>query len=316
MKTLKIFAKVLALFLAILPIFLGLAYMEFYTVVEIKEEGAWIEISEEDYFGGVLEELSELDYIRNVNLMKLYSRVRGLDTQMKMGRFYLAPELTPVGAVYSLIHPDLSEISITIPEGFNKYDIDELLAQLDLILDGEYIDWSDENFAEGYIFPDTYSHYEYQFELDEFGRKAIENFADKVEDLEADIEASSYTLEEILIMASIIEKELSTPDDLPTVAGLFWKRLENDWPLQSDITVIYDQADREISYEDLRNDSDYNTYTRLGLPVGPISNPGLPAIEAALYPVGSSYWFFLTTPNGEVKYAETDEEHEANKRFL
>jgi UPF0755 protein len=305
--------KGVALILFCFSIFVISSYREFYTVVSEKETGHWIEVNEDDYFSDVSIQLSELNYIRSEGLFKIYANLRGLDTQIKAGRFYLDANLTPVGALFALVDPDLSETSITIPEGFNKFDIDELLTDLDLIDSGEYITWSDVENAEGYIFPDTYFVYSKQFEVADFGALAMNTFDEKVVDLMPEIEASSYSLNEIVIMASIIEKELKTEEDLEIVAGIFWKRLENNWPLQSDITVIYDQDDRDITYKDLNDDSSYNTYTRLGLPIGPISNPGLASIEAALNPVESFYWYFLTTSD-DVIYAETNEEHEANKR--
>ena len=102
------------------------------------------------------------------------------------------------------------------------------------------------------------------------------------------------------------------------VAGLLWKRLENNWLLGADITSIYIKDDRNITASDLESDSPYNTRKNLGLPPGPVSNPSIEAINATLNPIETPYWFYLTTlDTGEVIYSETNDEHNLNRaRYL
>jgi len=115
-------------------------------------------------------------------------------------------------------------------------------------------------------------------------------------------------------MASIIENEVFGAENRKIVSGILWKRFENSWPLGADITLLYTKEDRKITAEDLASDSPYNTRKLQGLPPGPISNPSLESIEAAMFPKESSYWFYLTDPdNGEVIYAKSNEEHNQNR---
>lgn len=133
--------------------------------------------------------------------------------------------------------------------------------------------------------------------------------------------------EEVLILASIVEREVKFNNDRPIVAGILLKRLEKNWPLQADATVQYAIASakckgksakcgnwwpKNLTREDLKIKSPYNTYLYPGLPPGPICNPGLAAIEAVLNPVGSEYWFYLSDEEGKMHYAKTAEEHEEN----
>ena len=116
-------------------------------------------------------------------------------------------------------------------------------------------------------------------------------------------------------MASLLEEEARQTPTRRTVAGILWKRLDLGMPLQVDATLRYllGKSSHELTREDLEYDSPYNTYKDAGLPPGPISNPGLDAILAALRPVETAYLYFLTDSEGNIHYARTFEEHVANK---
>jgi len=117
-------------------------------------------------------------------------------------------------------------------------------------------------------------------------------------------------------MASIIEKESLNGDERQIVSGILWKRISLGMPLQVDATFLYinGKASAELTKDDLNIDSPYNTYRNKGLPPGPINNPGLDAIVAALYPKDSPYLYYLHDKKGKVHYAKTFNEHVANKR--
>ena len=180
---------------------------------------------------------------------------------------------------------------------------------------------------EGYLFPDTYRIYkEFPQELldgqdqssaaaDQLIKKMLDNFDQKLSsDLRAEIARQKKTIFEIVTMASIIEKE-ARGDDMAMVSDIFWRRIKEGIPLQSDATINYATGSYETSAsaEDLNIDSPYNTYKYRGLPAGPIGNPSLEAIKAAIYPKANNYWYFLTTDDGQVIYSKTFEEHKANK---
>ena len=116
-------------------------------------------------------------------------------------------------------------------------------------------------------------------------------------------------------MASVLEKEVRDAKDMKIVSGIFWKRIEMGMALQADSTLDYERnkTSAELTSDDLKTDSPYNTYTRSGLPPTPIDNPGLNAITAALNPTASPYLYFLTDKDGKVYYAKTFEEHKKNK---
>lgn len=175
---------------------------------------------------------------------------------------------------------------------------------------------------QGYLFPDTYRVYASSTVTDII-TKMLDNFGQKLTpQRRADIEAQGKTIYEILTMASIVEKEApinyQTNDDKDAriISGIFWHRLKIGQPLQSDATLSYALGDNKTQHNtvDLAVDSPYNTYKYAGLPPGPIGNPGLLAIEAAIYPIATDYNYFLTPPGSKtVIYARTYAEHLRNK---
>ncbi|MFA5155007.1 MAG: endolytic transglycosylase MltG [Patescibacteria group bacterium] len=175
---------------------------------------------------------------------------------------------------------------------------------------------------EGYLFPDTYRIYA-SSTVPEVIDKMLGNFGQKLTpQLRAEIKAQGKTIYEIVTMASLIEKEApldyqqNDNRDARIISGIFWDRLKIGQPLQSDATLSYILNDNQPSHsgKDLEVDSPYNTYRHRGLPPGPICNPGLLAIEAAIYPLSTDYNYFLTPPDKpEVIYARTYEQHLQNK---
>ena len=143
----------------------------------------------------------------------------------------------------------------------------------------------------------------------------LQNFDRRVTpELRAEIVASGRTLHQIITMASIIEAEIARSEDRPVAAGVLWKRRDRGMLLQVDSTVNYitGKHDPGVSREDAAVDSAYNTYRYPGLPRGPIGNPGMDAILAALRPVESPYWFFLTPRDGSTIFSRSLEEHNRN----
>lgn len=308
--------KWLKYFLLALVLLLGLLYWEFYTVVSASEESIFFEITSGEPFKHVIPRLKETGLIRNEIFFKYYAGLTGLDTEIKAGRFRLDPPLTPARVLHLLTNPENEEIAITIPEGNTIFDIDKQLTEKGIIEDGAFVAWAkaQPKAVEGYLFPDTYFIFSKNFGPADLGQKMLANFETKVrESLKEDFQKNSRNMEEIITMASILEKEVRTQADYPIVSGILWKRLDNGWPLQTDATLLYGKKDRTITPEVLEEDSSYNTYTRKGLPETPIGNPGLETIRASLHPTNSPYWFYLTSPDGEVIYAKTNEEHDANK---
>jgi len=168
---------------------------------------------------------------------------------------------------------------------------------------------------EGFLFPDTYRFFR-DASAEDVVHKLIGNFDQKLDrQMQNDIDSSGRTLYEIVIMASILEREVRGDEDLRLVADLFWRRFDADMGLQADSTVNYVTGGKNpaISYDDTKLDSPYNTYKWRGLPPGPIGNPGLSSLKAAISPEPNDYWYFLTDPEGNVHYATNLAGHNSNK---
>ena len=229
--------------------------------------------------------------------------------------------------------PARQEIDVTIIEGWNINQIanylesqgifssEEVLAYVSSVdpgLKNDYdflADFNGDESLEGYLFPDTYRIY-YDTEVESLVRKMLNNFANKLtSDLREEIARQGKSIYEVITLASIVEKEVATDEDRRIVAGIFNKRLRDNYPLQSDATVNYITGKNMVqpTFEDTEINHPYNTYKYIGLPPGPISNPGLSSILAVVYPDNTPYYYFLTTPAGEVIYSRTYSEHLNNK---
>ena len=168
---------------------------------------------------------------------------------------------------------------------------------------------------QGYLFPDTYRIYK-DSNANDIAVKMIKTLDNKfLQEWRGVIGKRGLTVHQVITLASIVEKEVATAQDRKKVADIFLKRLKANMGLQADSTINYitGKSDSAVQGGDLSIDSPYNTYKYKGLPPGPISNPGLSAIEAVIYPTSNDYWYFLTTSDGRVIYSKTYTEHLAAK---
>lgn len=205
------------------------------------------------------------------------------------------------------------KLKITFPEGSTILQMaDIILRTMPKFEKEEFVRLSQKE--EGYLFPDTYF-FPTNAKAVEIVSALKENFYKKTSPLENKIKLFGKTRSEVVIMASIIEKEAATPDDRRIVSGILWKRLKFGIPLQVDATFLYTLGKRsdQLTEKDLKTDTPYNTYTRGGLPIAPIGNPGLDTILAAIEPKDSSYLFYLSDSNGKIHYAKNFDGHRANK---
>jgi len=207
----------------------------------------------------------------------------------------------------------LIPIRVTVFEGFSSVDIAELFAgQFDLFDKEKFLERVEDK--EGYLFPDTYF---FLPNVDErhVAKVLLDTFATKVETIQEETDAFDRAFDEILIMASILEREARDMESRRIIAGILWKRLEEDIPLQVDVTFskINGKNSYELTLDDLETDSPFNTYRHKGLPPTPIANPGLDAIRAAVTPIESEYLYFLADREGNIYYSETFEQHKEKK---
>lgn len=292
-------------------------------------------IKERDSVREIADKLEEKGISQNGFAFYWYSRLNDLDTKIIRGRFLLSPSMN-IPEILSIISDvKKSEAVITIPEGLKISDVDKRLETLGTTKEGDFAvairnfkDFSKYTFLdqstlkiisalpfplEGYIYPDTYFLEPSGIQADDLIYKALNNFSKKITPYLTEIKNSKHSLQEILTMASIIEKEVNGKEDRELVSGILWKRLKSGWKLDADATLLYLATDNKISQADLNSDSPYNTRKVKGLPPGPICNPSIESILAALRPKSSNYWFYLTAKDGSAKYAATNEEHNQNK---
>lgn len=284
----------------------------------------------------VAAELEEKGIIPSAFLLRLLARLENAGP-VQAADYQFLPGISLKELYYDLVEgKSLSpERQVTLVEGWTLEQIADALEQAGIIADkAAFLQAATENTArfvakfdflkdkpaeaslEGYLFPDTYRFFPAS-EPDVVIEKLLGNFGSKLgDDVRAAIRTSGRNIHEAITLASIIEKEVRTPQEMKTVAGIFKNRLDIGMALQADSTVNYlTKSGRDRStFEDLAIDSPYNTYKYAGLPPGPISNPGLNAIMAAAAPAETTYFYFLTDSEGRVYYAKTLEEHNENRR--
>lgn len=313
---------ILFIFLAALLIFCLSAffYLSFYikgqlfTAVAEQGEEQSFEIEKGSGVKEIGHQLAEAGLIKSETFFEYYVWFKDWSGNLQAGQYQLSPTMTLPEIARKIAGGEANseEIQITIPEGFNLAKIDQRLAKAGLIEAGELAKQSQ---LEGYLFPDTYRFQEEE-SLEEIINKMRANFVRKLNDeLREEIDNQGKTIEKIITMASLLEKEVSNERDRKIVSGIFWQRLADKYPLQSCATIAYilDVDKWRYSIEDTEIDSAYNTYQNIGLPPGPICNPGLSAIQAAIYPEKTDYYFFLSSPEGETIFSKTLEEHNQNK---
>ncbi len=234
---------------------------------------------------------------------------------IKAGDYFFEEPLSAFGVVRRLTRGTygLSSTKATILEGWTAWQMGGYFEGLGFFTREEWMKTAGRR--EGYLFPDTY------FFLPNTSPEKVaevmrENFDTKASPLLSEIESVGRDFEDIIVMASIIEKEASSPEDAKIISGILWKRLDAGMGLQVDaaLTYITGKSSAELTEKDLAMDSPYNTYKYRGLPPTPIGNPGLDAIKAAIYPEKTLYWYYLHGRDGEPRYAIDFEGHKENKQ--
>jgi len=289
---------------------------------------------------GVKEIAANLDSARLIaggGFFEIYVWQNDLGSSLRAGEYELSPSMTIAEMVELFATGEYgiksNEIRVSIPEGFSNEEIIERMVEKDIIKENDTdLDNLDIGLAEydflpdlnserdtlqGYLFPDTYNFYR-GTSLEDVVGKMLDNFDRKLdEEMRQDIENSGKTINEVVILASIVEREAGNKEEMSTIASVFYNRLEIGQPLQSDATVNYVTGGGRAmpTFKDLEVDSPYNTYKYAGLPPTPICNPGLAAIRAAIYPDKTNYYYFLTTQDEEQRtyFSKTYEEHLRNK---
>lgn len=270
----------------------------------------------------ILNSLIEKGLLKKENKFyaKVYLKINNLGEKIQAGTYSIPKDLNMEELFTTLQDGKKQDIWITIPEGMR---VDEIASIIDKEIDNDTFSYDefmqltkDSNFIsqlglpieisnlEGFLFPDKYA-----LTTDITAQEAIEmmvkNFISKVN--------VPFDYEDIII-ASIVEREGYSSQDRPIIAGIIEKRLEEGWLLQTDATLLYPIKDwkHELTEEDLKVDSPYNTYKVIGLPPTPICNPGLQSIQAAINPQKTDYYYYIHDKDGNPHYAKTLAEHNEN----
>lgn len=264
-------------------------------------------------------------------------------SNIQAGQYSISPGLNTQEIIIMLASGNAlsREKQIRIIEGWNLKDINNYLNKNKIAPENSFINLAgqkirtsdlelktgplDEELAsglpdaatwEGFLFPDTYR-INKDGSVQEIMRKMLANFNKKMTpELRQEIKRQDKTVYEIITMSSLIEKEVRTAADMKIVSGIFWDRIKNGQALESCATLAYILGINKAQYslKDTRIDSPYNTYRNRGLPPGPIANPGLKAIQAAIYPLFTEYNYFLSDPaSGQTIFSRTLSEHNKNK---
>jgi UPF0755 protein len=273
----------------------------------------------------IANKLEEQNLIKSSLAFKVYVQLTSNSSKIKAGEYDLSKNLSLESLVAKLLKgPNL--LWVTVPEGLRREEIIQRFAN-GLDKDQDYVDeflLLSKN-DEGYLFPDTYlvpkditAQKTYQLLLSTFEQKTKDLLPAK----------DGLTDRQVVILASLIERETRSDSERPVVAGIILNRLNASWPLQVDATLQYTITNEklknknskvdtywgDITKADLEINSPYNTYKSTGLPPTPICSPGLLSLEAAANPQTSDYWFYLHGADGQIHYAKTLEEHNANVR--
>ena len=261
--------------------------------------------------------LKESDVIRSPLMFRLTVKVLGKDRQLHAGD-YLFKEPKDVFAVAQRVvlgAYGLEPYRILIPEGATTKDMAKTFSTVLSRFDKERF-MREAQPMEGFFFPDTY--FFLPNATDEIVTQTMrENFDKHIANIETQIADSGHALEDIVIMASIVEREARNYEDRRLIAGVLWRRIKMGMALQADATFLYTlgKGSFDLTIEDLRSDSQYNTYKYKGLPPTAIGSPSLASLEAAATPIDKGYLFYLADNKGVTHYAKTYKQHQQNERI-
>jgi len=288
-----------------------------------------VEINPGGGFKHIAYELHKQGLIRSPYAFMIYGIFSGSAHQLKPGNYLLNAGSSTPEILQVIVSGPVIDTEVTVIEGATLKDIDFLLAKAGVLPEGAISSFLFKDISskykfmqgveslEGFLFPDTY-HFFLNSETTEVIKKFLDNFENKTKGLFKD----QSSLRERIIVASLLEKEAPVFKDRQIISGIFYKRLSLGMPLQVDSTITYAKCsgafltcdDPKVYRRDLDFNSKYNTYLYKQLPPGPIGNPGLEAIKAALDPVKSNYLYYLSDPKTKKTiFSETLEEHNENR---
>ncbi len=281
-----------------------------------------ISIVKGESFSTVLGRLLDEGIINQPVKFKILARLKKFDKKIKAGDYRLSPSMTPVKILKIMEKGKVSFYKVTIPEGYNLKQIASVMAGSGLADQKKFIKVStDSSYVrqkkiaaktfEGYLFPDTYF-FAKTAPCEEIISIMLKRFQTKITtEMRNRAKNMNMSIHQIITMASIIEKETGAPFERPIISSVFHNRLKKGMRLQSDPTVIYGikEFNGNITKKNLKTATAYNTYVIKGLPPGPIANPGIESIKAALYPAETNFLFFVSKKNRTHEFSTNIRDH-------
>lgn len=280
-------------------------------------------------FSKTIELLHQKGVISHPAFFKIYVKLMQAAPKVRAGEYTFAPGLTPAEVLDRLMKGDFATRRITIPEGWSLRDIAKFLGSQGLVNETAFLaKASDPAFIrglnlpvtslEGYLYPDTYEIYKPKDE-----GEVLKKFVGRFEEVwnkefASAAAARGMSREDVVNLASIVEKETAEKSERPVIASVFFNRLKIAMPLATDPAVIYGipNFNGNITRQDLARPGPYNTYLNVGLPPTPIANPGADAIRAVLNPAATDYLYFVSKNDGTHYFSKTEAEHnEAVRKY-
>ncbi len=267
--------------------------------------------------------------IKNADKFVLIARFKGYDKRLKAGEYLLSAAMTPLQLLDIMVKGTVKLHKLTIPEGYNLFQIAELVEASNLGTKTGFIQAAtnavrvhqnglEGKTFEGYLFPDTYF-FPKEVSIDSMIAAMVKRFwSIFTPEWQARAKDLGLTVHQVVTLASIIEKETGAAFERPIISSVFHNRLKKKMRLESDPTVIYgiENFDGNLTRKHLTTSTPYNTYKIRGLPIGPIANPGAASLQAALYPDETKYIYFVSRKDTTHQFSTNLKQHnQAVKKY-
>lgn len=303
--------------------FAGIGFFIFVTLVSFIAPPrsfptqSYIDIKQGTNLRDITAQLQEEHYIKSGQFFEFFVVLFKRQKGVQAGEYFFENKITSIQIAWRLVRGEtkIAPVPVTFFEGETVAEMAERLGNALPEFDTELFLRLAQN-KEGYLFPDTYF-FKRKITPEEVIEILGRTFIEKTESLLPLFEESGKSIDDIVTMASIIEKEASRNfEEKKIISGILWKRIDIGMALQVDATLKYEtgRGSAQLTTEDLQDDHPYNTYTNTGLPPTPIGNPGIQSLIAAAEPESSPYLFYLHGRDGAVRYGKTYDEHTANRR--
>lgn len=300
----------------------SLWYKEATSAVNLKDETSKIfTIAQGENIRQVANRLENEKLIRDSLAFFILVKLERVEKNIQAGDFRISPSMTSQKIIEELQHGTL-DVWVTIPEGWRSEEVALELAQKLGIPEQQFLKYA----QEGYMFPDTYL-FPKNATASNAAQIMLDNFSKKIDiNLREEMINKNLDMDRVLTIASLVEREAKFAEDRPKVASVIYNRLNQGMKLDIDATVQYALGyqpetkiwwKKDLTLDDLKIQSLYNTYISNGLPPGPIANPGLSSIQAAINPDQTNYLYYVSDKEGKIHPAETFEQHQQNiQRYI